>query len=786
MGPLESIISEFQNGGQGGVHLFIHQQPPDEAELATLIASAGPQTVTAFTLPRTPAFEPLRLALQGCVLGEKERLQSRFPFLFASISALAQDMSEKVGFKTLTALWARKLIDSRKSVLPEVDLSLLKGEPKNSPLRDPDSVLDTLVSVARSKTCDGKRLVISYWDAHKDRSGTVELLAELFAVAAQHSTRSEVYSQHLDRYLFLLHTHDTAKSLPRILEMLEENDEEARCFIHKVDSTPQPLSAPASPVVVDAAVRDTLRTWNLVFGSWQGLGAEFLSEILTAQGLDAKLVIEQLLTSGILKPGLEVEGATLYDVVSIAEDDSLLLHQATAAFSECLERHGWLTEAFDLACQAELGTAKVLQLGFKVLRSALEQVMPHEVRRVIDVLMTRDLKEIPPDRMAELEGLTGRPLALKREELKVWNGAALDAVAQGLQSLGLTELPPMPAYLQGMFAAFACSLARSLEGAGRPLEVPSALSEAEPLVLLSTRNKKVKLFPLALVSPTKGRGAKGRKVLPSGTASELHVVTRADSIVAWVEAQGLIRLSVRDLPFTIDLYATAQTLTVAGESKVEALCPVFHDTRELLLIAEDGQGARLTDQYIPAEDGHFRSCAFPKGRPRWLLPLSPETVVACGTTQGRLLLFPAAELACWRPGQAKSICQLKDGEAVAAATCLHAGEVALTLTAKGYGKKAEPEKVWRLKKPGQAPTKAMGGSDVMATVEAVQSLGGELLILTGTGRMVRIANEMVPLKKTPDARGPRVIKVDGDDTVVCATSWPAGIGVDARVLVQTS
>ena len=128
---------------------------------------------------------------------------------------------------------------------------------------------------------------------------------------------------------------------------------------------------------------------------------------------------------------------------------------------------------------------------------------------------------------------------------------------------------------------------------GLPREVPEQIRDSEPLVLLNTRNGKIKVFPLVLVPLRKTRRTKGRKVLPSGTANELHVVYRSEHLLGWTsngEDPCLVRISVEGLELSGDLYDKASLLSgPEGELRLDATTPLGTDVVGFLAVAERWQ-----------------------------------------------------------------------------------------------------------------------------------------------------------------------------------------------------
>jgi DNA gyrase subunit A len=298
----------------------------------------------------------------------------------------------------------------------------------------------------------------------------------------------------------------------------------------------------------------------------------------------------------------------------------------------------------------------------------------------------------------------------------------------------------------------------------------------EQVVITFSHAGYIKRVPMALYRRrvSRGRALAGMDRYEDDFLEHVFVASSTDTLVFFTDRGQAHALAVRDVPEggpSSRGRALAQLLTLEKGSRVAALVAVseFDEERSLLFLTTGGTIKRtMLDQYANIRAGGIAAIRL-QAADRVLDVQMAEgaTDIVLVTRQGRAIRFPEADVPpMGRATQGVKGIGLRKGDVVIGMVVVRREATLCTLTAHGYAKRT-PLADYPVQKRGGLGTITLDVTDRTGPLVTAKEVlpGDELMVITASGKAIRIAAEEVP-EQGRATQGKRVLKGGEGDLVV--------------------
>jgi DNA gyrase subunit A len=285
--------------------------------------------------------------------------------------------------------------------------------------------------------------------------------------------------------------------------------------------------------------------------------------------------------------------------------------------------------------------------------------------------------------------------------------------------------------------------------------------------------------------PTQKRGGKGRlgMALKEDDAVTSTLTPHAhDTILFFTNIGKVYRLKAYEIP---EAQRTARGKPIRGilplgpEEKVTRLLNVssFEGPQSLVFVTAKGVIKRslLSEYGSIRQNGLIAISLDDDDRLAQVLVADPGSEILVATRQGMAILFPIDDpkMGCRMTGRVTRgvrAIRLKAQDAVVDAEIVHPGDFVAIVTDKGFGKRVETQKRFRMQKRGGQGVKITDGSERIGMVVSIVKVlpTDTLTLITVKGQATRIPTDKIRLAGRT-AKGVRLMDVRSDDTIVSAT-----------------
>jgi len=254
----------------------------------------------------------------------------------------------------------------------------------------------------------------------------------------------------------------------------------------------------------------------------------------------------------------------------------------------------------------------------------------------------------------------------------------------------------------------------------------------------------------------------------------VFVASTGDTLVFFTSRGQAHALAVSDVPEAGPSSrgrALAQLLTFDRDDRVAALIPVneFSELRALLFLTAGGTIKRTTlDQYANIRAGGIAAVRVQEGDALLDVQVSEGTNdLVLVTSQGRAIRFPEQDVPTMgRVAQGVKGVQLRASDAVVGMVVVRRDATLCTVTQNGYAKRT-PVAEYPAQKRGGLGTITLDVSARTGPLVAAKEVlaADELMIITATGRAVRLAGTEIPVQGRA-TQGKRTVELEPGDRVV--------------------
>ncbi len=306
-------------------------------------------------------------------------------------------------------------------------------------------------------------------------------------------------------------------------------------------------------------------------------------------------------------------------------------------------------------------------------------------------------------------------------------------------------------------------------------EVEDVEAEEQVVITLSHEGY-IKRVPMQLYRRriSRGHALAGMDRYEEDFLEHVFFATSTETLVFFTDTGQAHAVAVSDVPEggpSSRGRSLAQLLTLEKGARVAALVSVatFDEDRSLLFLTAGGTIKRTTlDQYANIRAGGIAAIKL-QSKDRVLdvqLAESGADIVLV-TRQGRAIRFPDTDVpAMGRATQGVKGMSLRKGDAVIGMVVVRRDATLCTVTAHGYAKRT-PLGEYPVQKRGGLGTITLDVTDKTGPLVTAKELlpGDELMVITASGRPVRITADDVP-EQGRATQGKRVLKGEDDDPVV--------------------
>jgi DNA gyrase subunit A len=306
-------------------------------------------------------------------------------------------------------------------------------------------------------------------------------------------------------------------------------------------------------------------------------------------------------------------------------------------------------------------------------------------------------------------------------------------------------------------------------------EVEDLIAE-EQVVITMSHESYIKRVPLSLYRRrvSTGRALAGMDKYEEDFLEHVFVASTADTLVFFTTRGHAHALAVSDVPEAGPSSrgrALAQLLTFDRDDRVAALIPVneFSEQRALLFLTAGGTIKRTTlDQYANIRAGGIAAVRVQEGDALLDVQVSEGTNdLVLVTRQGRAIRFPEQDVPTMgRVAQGVKGVQLRASDAVVGMVVVRRDATLCTVTQNGYAKRT-PVAEYPAQKRGGLGTITLDVSARTGPLVAAKEVlaADELMIITATGRAVRLAGTEIPVQGRA-TQGKRTVELEQGDRVV--------------------